>query len=45
MKRKISISIEEESIKILETLLKDRSYRNKSHIIEVALHKFAENKK
>lgn len=44
MKRKISISIEEKTIKKIENMLKDFSFRNKSHIVEVALNKFIEQK-
>jgi len=39
MKQKISISIDEEKIKLLEKLLHDGKFRNKSHIIEYSLDK------
>ena len=41
MKQKISISIEEEKIKIIEDLLKHGLFRNKSHLIEAAIEYFA----
>jgi len=40
MRQKLSITIEEEKIKILEKLLKDGFFRSKSHIIEFVLNKF-----
>jgi Arc/MetJ-type ribon-helix-helix transcriptional regulator len=44
MKQKVSISIEEQKIKLIENLIKkDSRFRNKSHIIEFALTKFLEN--
>ena len=43
MKQKISISIDEEKIKLLESLLKDGKFRNKSHIIEYSLNKFLQD--
>ena len=45
MKQKISISIEEEKIKLLEKLLKQGLFRNKSHIIEYSLDRFLEKQK
>lgn len=42
MKQKMSISIEEEKIKLLEKLLKQGIFRNKSHIIEYSLDRFLE---
>ena len=42
MKQKISISIEQEKIKVLEKLLKQGLFRNKSHIIEYSLDRFLE---
>ncbi len=42
MKQKMSISIEEEKIKLLEKLLKQGVFRNKSHIIEYSLDRFLE---
>jgi Arc/MetJ-type ribon-helix-helix transcriptional regulator len=40
MKQKISITLDEEMIKIVETLLKDAQFRNRSHVIEYSLKKF-----
>jgi len=37
MKQKISISIDEEKIKLVEKLLTDGKFRNKSHVIEYSL--------
>ena len=37
MKARISATIDERTEKILNDLLKDRGYRNKSHIIEKAI--------
>jgi Arc/MetJ-type ribon-helix-helix transcriptional regulator len=40
MKQKLSITIEEDTIKLLEKLLKEGKYRSKSHIMEYSLNKF-----
>lgn len=40
MKQKISISMDEEKIKLIEEMLKEGRFRNKSHIIEYSLNKF-----
>jgi len=45
MKQKISISIEEEKIKLIENLLKHGLFRNKSHIIEYSIDRFLESHK
>ena len=37
MKVRISATIDEKTEKIIESLLKDNTYRNKSHVIEKAL--------
>ena len=37
MKKRISATIEEKTDKILDLLLKNGKYRNKSHIIEKAI--------
>jgi len=42
MKKKISISIEEETLKVLDEILVDGRFRNKSHVIEYSLDKFLE---
>jgi Arc/MetJ-type ribon-helix-helix transcriptional regulator len=45
MKKKISISIDEKTIEKLEELMKDSSFRNKSHALELALTKLIEGRK
>ena len=42
MKQKISITIDEGKVKILEEMLKDGRFRSKSHILELSLTKFLE---
>lgn len=37
MKQKLSITVDEGLIKIIEDMLKDGLFRNKSHIIEYAV--------
>ena len=44
MKKKISVSIEENAISQLNSLVKEGSFRNKSHVIEYALIKFINEK-
>ncbi len=39
MKQKISISIEEDTIKQIEEKVEEGTYRNKSHMIEFAVNK------
>lgn len=39
MKQKITTTIDEKKIKLLEKLLKAGKYRNKSHVIEYSLDK------
>ena len=45
MKRKISVSIEEDTIEKLEGYVKTGSFRNKSHVIEFAIDKFMQGEK
>jgi len=40
MKQKMSISIERETVKLLEKLIEDGRFRNKSHLIEYSVNKF-----
>jgi Arc/MetJ-type ribon-helix-helix transcriptional regulator len=40
MKQKISVTIEEETIKLIETILADARFRNRSHVIEYSLKEF-----
>ena len=44
MKQKLSITIEQEKIKLIEDLLKEGLFRSKSHVLEYSLNKFLENK-
>jgi len=39
MKQKISVTIDEEKIAIIENLLKEGKFRNKSHVLEFSLDK------
>ena len=43
MKQKISISIDDEKVKELDGLLKKSKFRNKSHVMEVALENLLED--
>jgi len=45
MKQKISVTIEADLICLIENLLKDRNFRNRSHVVEIALNKFLEKGK
>ena len=40
-KERISATVDEETIKILDKILKEGKYRNKSHLIEAAIEFFA----
>ena len=42
MKERISATVDEKTIKLIEVILKKGKYRNKSHFIEDAIKKFAE---
>lgn len=42
MKKKLSISIEEEKIKLLKKMVKNGKFRNKSHLVEYSIDKFLE---
>jgi Arc/MetJ-type ribon-helix-helix transcriptional regulator len=44
MKQKLSITIEECNVRIIEELLKEGLFRNKSHVIEYSLNKFLKEK-
>ena len=44
MKIRISATIDEKTEKVLETLLKDGHFRNKSHVIEKAIELLKEVK-
>jgi len=45
MKQKLSITIEEDKIKIIEDMLKEGRFRSKSHILEYSLNKFLKQEK
>ncbi len=44
MKKKLSISIDEEILQKIEESLKERTFRNKSHLVEIALERLFEEK-
>ncbi len=44
MKKKISISIEDKTLKIIEEMVRNPDFRNKSHVVELDVNKFAEGK-
>jgi Arc/MetJ-type ribon-helix-helix transcriptional regulator len=44
MKQKLSVTIDEEKIELVEEILKQGLFRNKSHVLEFALSKFLEEK-
>ena len=44
MKQKLSITIEEETIKLLDDVIKDGVFRNKSHAVEFSLNKILREK-
>ncbi len=44
MKKKVSVSISEETIGRIEEFMFDGQFRNKSHVIEFALNKFMREK-
>ncbi|MCK5629219.1 MAG: hypothetical protein KAI26_01260 [Nanoarchaeota archaeon] len=45
MKKKLSISIEGATIDKLDDYISDGTFRNKSHLIELALNKYLEDLK
>ena len=45
MKQKLSITMDKETVKKLQTLLCDGRYRNQSHIIEFAVKEFLRGKR
>jgi Arc/MetJ-type ribon-helix-helix transcriptional regulator len=45
MKQKLSITIDEEKVKLIEQLLKEGMFRSKSHILEYSLNKFLQENK
>ena len=45
MKQKLSITIEEKMVELLEKMVEDGTFRNKSHAIEFSLNKILNNNK
>ena len=45
MKQKISITMDEQTVKIIENLLKDGQFRNRSHFVEYGLKRFLDENK
>ncbi len=45
MKKRLSITIDEKKVDLINEILKEGLFRNKSHILEYALVKFLEEKK
>lgn len=45
MKERISATVDGKTIKLIDLILKKRKFRNKSHVIEEAIEKLAEEKK
>jgi Arc/MetJ-type ribon-helix-helix transcriptional regulator len=41
MKARVSATVDEKTVKLIEMLLKKGKYRNKSHVIEVAIELLA----
>lgn len=41
MKERISATVDEKTVKIIGALIKNKKFRNKSHVIEAALESFA----
>jgi Arc/MetJ-type ribon-helix-helix transcriptional regulator len=37
MKERISVTLDKEIVKALNSLIKDRKYRNRSHVVEYAI--------
>ncbi len=44
MKQKISVSVEEKTIKLVEQIIKTGIFRNKSHAVEFSLNKIIKEK-
>lgn len=39
MKQKISVTVEEETLKLIDEIIKTGTFRNKSHAVELGLNK------
>ena len=44
MKQKISVTLEKEMLDVIEKLLADAKFRNRSHVVEFALSKLVEER-
>lgn len=40
MKQKLSVTIDEQKVKLIEKIIEEGRFRNKSHILEYSLNKF-----
>jgi Arc/MetJ-type ribon-helix-helix transcriptional regulator len=40
VKQKISITVDEEMISMIEEMLKDAQFRNRSHVVEYSIKRF-----
>ena len=45
MKKKLSITVDEDKVKTIEKIVSEGRFRNKSHIIEYALDSYLKQKK
>lgn len=45
MKQKLSITMEEDTVKLIDEILKEGRFRNKSHLIEYSLNRFLKEEK
>lgn len=42
MKERISVTLDKEIVKILNSLIKNRKYRNRSHAVEIAIEELSD---
>lgn len=42
MKNKLSVSLNPETLDLVESLIQDGTFRNKSHVVEIAINKLVE---
>lgn len=40
MKQKLSITIDKETLRLIEKLVEEARFRNKSHVVEYSINKF-----
>ncbi len=45
MKERLSVTIDKELIMTIDEVLNDETFRNKSHLVEIALKKYLKEKK